>query len=135
MTNITFFNLSRPIMPKCFKKKLCDRSWDIRINNFGTNWAQILFLLEKGVFLEKLTNNTIFYLLCPIMLQCLRKTLADHNIRYWNFGPNSTQIIHLPLQGIFFKKSHCYLYLLRYPITILQCLKRSWKWITKYKAA
>ena len=51
ITNTTFFNLLCPIMPKCFKK-LCDRSWDIRLNNFGLNWAQILLLLEKEIFWE-----------------------------------------------------------------------------------
>ena len=33
-----------------FSKKLCDRSWDITLNNFGPNWVQILFFFQKGIF-------------------------------------------------------------------------------------
>ena len=43
---------------------------------------------------------------------------------YWSFGPKWTQIIHLPLQAIFLKKTDCYFCLLKYLITILQCLKK-----------
>ena len=138
ITNSTFFNISCPIMPKCFKKKkkLCDRPWDIRLNNFGPNWAQILLLPEKRIFGGKLTNTTIVYLLCPIMLQCLKKnTCRSWVIRCCSFLPNWTQITHLPLQEIFSEKLTLIFVCFRHPITILQCSKKSLKWVTKYKVA
>ena len=63
-------------VPSCqnFSKNLCHRPWDIRLNHFGPNWAQILLLLEKGIFLGKLNNTTIVYILCPILLQFSKTT-------------------------------------------------------------
>ena len=122
MTNTTFFNLSCPIMPKCLKKKICDRSWDIRLDNFGPNWAQILLLLEKGIFWENwltLLFSTHYATLSQ------KNTGRSCDIRCWSFGPNWTQITHLSLNGIFFKKLTDIFVYFRYPITILQCLKKN----------
>ena len=95
-------------MLKYFQKTLCERSWDISLNNFGPNWAQIVLFLEKMIFwknwqllllstyflplscncpfpwkddfLEKLTITTLVYLLFTIKLQCLKKVLRLGNI-------------------------------------------------------
>ena len=46
-----------------------------RLHNFGSKWAQI------ATFRGKLTNVTIVYLLCLIMLKCFRKIfMTDHEI-------------------------------------------------------
>ena len=58
---------------------------NIRLHNFSPNWAQI------AQYLWKLTNVTIVYLSCPIMLKCFKtKKLYDRlwDIRLNNFGPN-----------------------------------------------
>ena len=105
---------------KMFKKKLCDRSWDIRLNNFGPSWAQILLLLEKGVFWE----NWLTLLFSTHYATISQKnTGRSCDIKCWSFGPNWTRITHIPLQGIFLKKlSDSFVYF-RYPITIPHCLK------------
>ena len=65
-----------------------------------------------------------------------KNTGRSCDIGWWSFGSNWTQITHLPLRGIFFKKLTDIFVYYRYPITILQCFKKkSLKWITKYKAA
>ena len=89
ITNTAFFNLSCSIIPKCLKK-LCGRSWDIRLNNFGPNWAQILLLLEEEISWEN-------------WLTVSQKYWQVINYKVLTFGPNWTQITHLPLQGIFLK--------------------------------
>ena len=104
------------------KKNLCDRSWDIRLNNFGPNWPQILLLLEKGIFWENWLT-----LLCSThyAAKSQKNTGRSSDIRCWSFGPNWTQITHLPLQGIFLKKLTDIFVYSRYPITILKCLKKN----------
>ena len=77
LTNVTFIYILCPIMLKCFKK-IYDRSWDIRLNSFGVNWAQIVFLSEKGIFWENWLIHA--YLFCPIMPQCLLKILTLEQI-------------------------------------------------------
>ena len=53
---------------KMFQKNLCDSSWDIFLDpNCPFAW--------KEDFLGKLTTTAIVYLLCPIMLQYLKKIL------------------------------------------------------------
>ena len=97
-------------------KKLCDRSWNIRLNYFGPNWAQILLFLEKGIFLGKLTNTTIFYLLCPIMPQCLKIILADHKILGVEvLGQIGQKSPSYPYRGFCFFKINCYFFLLQIP--------------------
>ena len=99
------YNFFQSIMShhaKMFKKKLCDRSWDIRLNNFGPNWAQILLLLEKGIFWE----NWLTPLFSTHYASLSQKnTGRSCDIRCWSFGPNWTQITHLPLQGKFLSTS------------------------------
>ena len=51
-----------------------------KINSFWLKLDPDSFFAWKGDFMEILTNITIFYLLCPIMLQCLKKILADYEI-------------------------------------------------------
>ena len=89
---------------KMFQKKknnLCDRSWDIRLNNFGPNWTQILLFFEKEIFWENWLT-----LLCSTHYATMsqKNNGRSCDIRCWSFGPNWTQITHLPLQGIFLKK-------------------------------
>ena len=52
LTNVTIVYLLCLILLKCFKKNLYDRSWDIRLNNFGSNWVLIIFSPEKKIFWE-----------------------------------------------------------------------------------
>ena len=52
LNNVNIVYLLCLILLKCFKKNLYDRSWDIRLNNFGSNWVLIIFLPEKKIFWE-----------------------------------------------------------------------------------
>ena len=45
-------------------KKVCGRLWHVRLNNFEPNWAQIVLLLEKIIFLGK--TDWCYYFL-PIL--------------------------------------------------------------------
>ena len=40
-----------------------------------------MLLLEMGIFFGELTNPTFVYLLCPIMLQCLKNFLRGPSIK------------------------------------------------------
>ena len=85
----------------------------------------------KGDFLGKLTNTSIVYLLCPIMLQCLKKILRIWQIMRYNvlqFWAKLDTNYPLMLKGNFLEKltDVSFVYLM-YPIIILQCLK----WIIK----
>ena len=108
MTSITFFNLSCSIMPKCFKKN-CDRSWNIRLNNekgiFLENWLTLLFSTHYATMSQKNTGKSC-------------------DTRCWSFVPNWTQITQLPVQGTFFKKLTVIFVYFKYPIAILQRLKK-----------
>ena len=64
-------------MPKFFKKKLCDRSRDIRLNNFGPNWYQIVLLIEKG---QNWTQITHLSLKRTFMKNWLMLTLSTSGI-------------------------------------------------------
>ena len=69
-------------------------------------WAQIVFLLEKGIFLGKLPNTTIVYILCPIMLQYLKKILKVGQIMRYEvlqFWAKSDTNHPFTLKGEFFK--------------------------------
>ena len=48
-----------PHHAKIFQKKLCDRSRDIRLNNFGPNWYQIVLLIEKGQNWTQITHLSL----------------------------------------------------------------------------
>ena len=109
-------------MPKCFKKN-SDRSWGIRLNNFGPNWAKILHLLEKDIFWENWLTQ-LFSTHYATMSQ-KKNTGRSCDIRCWNCGPSWTQITHLTLQGTFLKKLTDIFAYFRYPITILQCLTKN----------
>ena len=52
LSNVTIVYLLCLILLKCLKKNCYDRSWDIRLNNFGPNWVLIIFLPEKKIFWE-----------------------------------------------------------------------------------
>ena len=63
-------------------------------------------MLEKGIFLRKLTNTTTVYLLCPIILQNLKKVISVGQImrykvlQFWvKLGTN----YRLPLKEFFLK--------------------------------
>ena len=60
---------------KMFQQKTL---WQIMRYKFKSFWAKLgpnsPFALKED-FLQKLTNTTILYLLCPVMLQCLKKYL------------------------------------------------------------
>ena len=58
LANVTFVNLL-PHHAKIFLKKLCDRSRDIRLNNFGPNWYQVVLLIEKGKNWTQITHLTL----------------------------------------------------------------------------
>ena len=84
---------------KIFQNKLCERSWDIRLNNLPLAW--------KVDFLRKLTNTTTVYLLCPIILESLKKVLSVGQItrykvlQFWaKLGTN----YRFTLKGDFFLK-------------------------------
>ena len=129
LTNVTFVNLLCPIMLKSFKKSLCDRSLYITLNKFGRNWSQIAFSFKRGFF-GKLTNTTILHLLCPIMLQCLKKEIlkVGHVMRYkmLQFWVNLDTDHPFTLKGNFFEKliDVNFVYFI-YPIITLKCLKKS----------
>ena len=59
----------------------------------------------KTEFLGKLSNVTIVYLLCLILLKCFKKNRYDRSwdIRSKNFGPNWVLIIFLPEKKIFWE--------------------------------
>ena len=77
LANVTFVNILCLIMPKFFKKKLCDRSRDIRLNNFGPNWYQIVLLIEKG---QNWTQITHLSLKRTFMKNWLMLTLSTSGI-------------------------------------------------------
>ena len=77
LANVTFLNLFCPIILKCSKKKLCDRSRDIRLNNFGQNWDQIVLLIEKG---QNWTQITHLSLKITFMKNRLMLTLSTSGI-------------------------------------------------------
>ena len=74
---------------------------NIRLHNFSPNWAQI------AQYLWKLTNVTIVYLSCPIMLKCLKqqKSMTDYKILGWTIsgqiGGKLGPIVLLPEKEIF----------------------------------
>ena len=95
---------------KIFKKKLCDRLWDITLNNFWTNWAQILLLLEKGIFWENwLTVSQKYW---QIISYKVLKFWAKLDTNY-PFTPKAN----------FFEKLTLIFVCFRYPIKIIQCFK------------
>ena len=81
---------------------------DITLNNSRPNWAQIVLLLEKRIFSRKLNNTTFIYLLCSIMLLCLKKTplRLGWTIRYkiLLFGAKLEKNHSFALAGDFFEK-------------------------------
>ena len=91
---------------KIFPKKLYGRSRDLRSISFGANWAQIVLLLENVFFLlRKLTNAIFVYLLCPIMLQSLKKGLSVGQIRRYkvfHFWKKLNTNYRFTLKGDFF---------------------------------
>ena len=137
LTNATFVNLMLPIMLKCFQKNLCDRSWDIRLNNFGSNCVQIVLLLEKRIFLENWLNTTVavVYLWCPIMLQCLKKILKIRQTMRYKILRFCAKLDTNQLEFFWKIDWHVNFFYFMYPIIILQCLKKSFKLITIYKVA
>ena len=62
---------------KLFWNKLCDRSWDIRLNNFGRNWSQIVLSLEKRIFGEYWVMLLLSTYCAPL---CLEKVLRIRSI-------------------------------------------------------
>ena len=108
LTNANFVNLLYPIMQKYFKTKLCGISWDIRSNNFGANWVQIVILLEKGIFWENWQMLLLFTDYAPVCYKVSKMSLAygrSWGTRCYSFGPNWTQITDLHLKrGFFFEK-------------------------------
>ena len=67
------------------KRQLCDRSWDIRFNNFGPNWVEIILLLERMIFWEN-------WLILPMPTYCaslchnvLKKSLewGRYGLQFW----------------------------------------------------
>ena len=88
---------------KMFKKnktKKIDGTWDIRLNNFVLNWAQIALLLEKGTFWENwpiLLLSTYCSLLC---CNVSKKVLTVP--KYCSFEANWTEITHLCSISMFF---------------------------------
>ena len=90
---------------KIFPNKLYGRSRDLRFS-FGANWAQIFLLLENFFFfLRKLTNAIFVYLLCPIMLQSLKKGLSVGQIRRYkvfHFWKKLNTNYRFTLKGDFF---------------------------------
>ena len=108
LTKVTFISLLCSIMLKCFKRKNnSDRSWDIRLNNFGPNWTQIVLLLKKGTFWENWLILLLSTNCAPICYDVSKKILRVWQImryiRCWSFEPNWTQITQLSLKEIFLK--------------------------------
>ena len=74
-------------------KKLCDRSWDTRLNNFGPNWVQFLLLFEKRIFWENwlsLVFSTYCAPLCYYISNKKNKIGWSCDISCCSFGPNWT---------------------------------------------
>ena len=116
--------------------------WEIMRYKVENIWAKLdtnCLFAWKGDVLGKLTNTTIVYLLCPFMPQCLKNILILRQIiRYEMLQFWAKLDINHPfsLKGNFFKKlTDVNFVYFKCPITILQCLKKSLKWITKYNAA
>ena len=123
LTNVTFIYILCPIMLKCLKKNY-DRSWDIRFNSFGVNWAQIVLLSEKRIFWENWLIHVCLF--CLIMLQCLKKILTSEQVMRYKV---SQLWAKLSLNWPFPQKQvfNWLLLILRascsHPIIILQCHK------------
>ena len=97
------YNLFQSIMShhaKMFQKKLCDKSWDIRLNNFGLNWAQILLFLEKEIFWEN-WQTLLFSTHYTTMSQ--KNAARSCDIRCWNFGQTGHKSHTYPYKRFFYK--------------------------------
>ena len=116
--------------------KIFGRSRDIRSNNVGANWAQIVLLLEKGIFWENWLMLLLSTYCAPLCYKVSKNSLAlgrSWGIRCCSFGPNWTQITDLPLKKSFFWKNWLMLILSTswtYQTTTMFG-KTSLKWITK----
>ena len=84
--------------------------WSKYVIPLSDNISKILSLpnCTKIRFLGKLTNVTIVYLLCPIMLKCFKKNLYDrswYKVEYiWaKLGQNWALIVLLPEKEIFWE--------------------------------
>ena len=75
LTNANFVNLLSH-HAKIFLNKLCGRSWDIRSNNFGAIWAQIVLLLEKGIFWENWLILLLSTYCAPLCYKVSKNSLA-----------------------------------------------------------
>ena len=94
------------IMLKYFQKTLCERSWDISLNNFGPNWAQIVLFLEKMIFWKNWQLLLLSTYFLPLSCNVSKKSLdlgTSWDTRCYSFGPNRTLITHLPIKEILLK--------------------------------
>ena len=90
---------------KIFQNKLYGRSRDLRWISFRANWTQIVLLLENVFFFRKLPNSIFVYLLCPIMLQSLKKGLSVGQIMRYkvlHFWKKLNTNYRFTLKGFFF---------------------------------
>ena len=108
LTNANFVNLLCPIMQKYFKTKLCGRSWDIGLNNFGPNWAKIVILLEKMIFWENWLMLLLSTNCAPLCYKVSKRVLSVLQImrykvlQFWAKLDTNYQFILK--KGIFFWK-------------------------------
>ena len=96
-------------------KKLCDRSWDIRLNHFGPSWTQILLLLEKGIFWENWLTLLFSTYCAP---SCYNVSKKYWQIMRYKVLKSWTKLdTNHPLTptGDFFLKIDCYFCLLQKP--------------------
>ena len=80
MLPLSAFVYLSPIMLKCFKKNLYNRSWDIKLNNFGPNWVLIVLLPEKEILWE---NWVILMSTYPAPLYYNGAGQVDSSISIW----------------------------------------------------
>ena len=88
---------------KMFKKnktKKIDRTWDIRLNNFVLNWAQIVLLLEKGTFWENWPILLLSTYCSPLRCNVSKKAVTVP--QYCSFEANWTEITYLCSISLFF---------------------------------
>ena len=111
-------------------------SWDIRLNNFGPNWAQILLLLEKGIFWENWLTLLFSIYCAPLCYNVSKKYWQIMRYKVLKFWAKLDTNHPLTPTRDFFKKADWYFCLLQIPHhNTAMFKKKSLKWITKYKAA
>ena len=111
---------------KTLKRSSEGKSWDTRLHKFGPNWAQIVTSRE-GNFLGKLTNNSFAYCMSSYYISRFLES-ESWDITAWDINCIIEILGRIGHKSPTYPYRWCFkkiiFFYFRYPITILQCLKK-----------